>query len=74
VHTLDTKAKRRLFGVLTSQGMQLNQQITFLSDGSDTVRALQFYMSPEAEHILDWFHVSMKLTGLDQYAKGVSVL
>jgi hypothetical protein len=40
VQTLDTKSKRRLFEVLKSQGMQLNQQITFLSDGSDTVRAL----------------------------------
>jgi len=71
VQTLDTKSKRRLFEVLTSQGMQLNQQITFLSDGSDTVRDLQLYMSPEAEHILDWFHVSIKLTVLDQYAKGL---
>src|SRR5215471_1110274 len=51
--------------------MQLNQQIPFLSDGSDTVRDLQLYMSPEAAHILDWFHVSMKLTVLDQYAQGV---
>jgi hypothetical protein len=57
VQTLDTKAKRRLYEVLKSQGMQLNQQITFLSDGSDTVRDLQLYLSPEAEHILDWFHL-----------------
>ena len=26
-------------------------------------------MSPEAEHILDWFHITMKLTVLDQYGK-----
>ena len=71
VQTLDTKSKRRLFEVLTSQGMQMNQQITFLSDGSDTLRDLQLSMSPEAEHILDWFHVSMKLTVLDQYARGL---
>ena len=51
--------------------MQLNQQITFLSDGSDTVRDLQLYMSPEAEHILDWFHLAMRLTVLDQYGKGL---
>jgi hypothetical protein len=51
--------------------MQLNQQITFLSDGSDTVRYLQLYMSPEAEHILDWHHLTMRLTVLDQYAKGL---
>jgi hypothetical protein len=67
VQTLDAKPKRRLFEVLQSQGMQLNQQITFLSDGSDTVRDLQLYISPEAEHILDWHHVTMRLTVLDQY-------
>jgi hypothetical protein len=71
VQTLDAKPKRRLFEVLQSQGMQLNQQITFLSDGSDTVRELQLYMSPEAEHILDWHHITMRLTVLDQYAKGL---
>jgi hypothetical protein len=71
VQTVDTKPKRRLYEVLKSQGFQLNQQITFLSDGGDEVRDLQLYMSPEAEHILDWFHLSMKLTVLDQYAKGL---
>src|SRR2546425_10531081 len=71
VQTVDTKPKRRLYEVLKSQGFQLNQQITFLSDGEDPVRDLQLYLSPEAEHILDWFHVSMKLTVLDQYAKGL---
>ena len=53
------------------QGFQLNQQITFLSDGEETVRELQLYLSPEAEHILDWHHVTMRLTVLDQYAKGL---
>ncbi len=71
VQTVDTKSKRRLYEVLKSQGFQLNQQITFLSDGEDTVRDLQLYMSPEAEHMLDWFHLSMRLTVLNQYAKGL---
>ena len=71
VQTCDPKPKRRLYEVLQSQGFQLNQQITFLSDGGDAVRDLQLYMSPEAEHILDWFHLTMKLTVLDQYAKGL---
>jgi hypothetical protein len=31
----------------------MNQQITFLSDGGDTVRDLQLYLNPQAEHILD---------------------
>lgn len=28
-------------------------------------------MSPEAEHILDWFHVSMRLTVLNQMSLGL---
>jgi hypothetical protein len=71
VQPLDTKAKRRLHAVLKAQGMPLNQQLTFLSDGSDTVRDLHLSMSPEAEPMLDWFHLAMTLTVLDQYAKGL---
>jgi hypothetical protein len=71
VQTLDTKPKRRLYEVLHSQGLQMNQDITFLSDGNDTLRALQLEMSPQATHILDWFHVTMRLTVLDQYGKGL---
>ncbi len=57
VQTLDTKPKRRLYEVLHAQGLQMNQEITFLSDGNDTLRALQLEMSPQATHILDWFHL-----------------
>jgi hypothetical protein len=71
VQTLDEKPKRRLFEVLKSQGLQMNQQLTFLSDGGDTVRDLQLYLSPEAEHLLDWFHLAMRLTVLQQTAKGL---
>jgi len=71
VQSYDDKPKRRLFEVLKSQGMQMNQQITFLSDGGETVRNLQLYLNPEAEHLLDWFHVTMRLTVLNQTAKGL---
>jgi hypothetical protein len=71
VQTYDQKPKRRLFEVLQSQGHQLNQQITFLSDGGDTVRELQLYLNPHAEHRLDWFHLTMRLTVLQQTAKGL---
>jgi hypothetical protein len=71
VQTLDTKPKRRLYEVLHSQGLQMNQKITFLSDGDDKLRELQLEMSPKATHILDWHHVTMKLTVLGQYGKGL---
>ena len=71
VQTYDQKPKRRLFELLQSQGLQMNQQIEFLSDGGETVRDLQLYLSPEAEHLLDWFHITMRLTTLTQTAKGL---
>jgi hypothetical protein len=67
----DAKPKQRLHEVLHAQGLQMNQEITFLSDGNDTLRALQLEMSPKATHILDWFHLTMKLTVLGQYGKGL---
>ena len=74
VNCYDKKPKRRLFEVLNSQGLQTNQQNTFLSDGGDTVRDLQMFMSPQAEHILDWFHVSMRLQVLSQMSKGLATV
>lgn len=73
VNVYDSKPKRRFFEMLKSQGIQLNQQITFLSDGGDTVRELQTFLSPEAEYLLDWFHVTMRLTVLKQTAKGLPI-
>ena len=71
VQTYDTKPKRRLFELLTAQGLQANQQITFLTDGGDDVRDLPLYLNPQAEHLLDWFHVTMRLTVMNQLAKGL---
>jgi len=71
VQTYDSKPKRRLFEVLKSQGMQMNQQVTFVTDGGDDVRDLPLYLNPQAEHLLDWFHVAMRLTVMHQMAKGL---
>lgn len=71
VNGYDQKPKRRLFETLKSQGLQMNQDITFLSDGGDTVRDLQLYLSPFSEHLLDWFHITMRLTIMNQMAKGL---
>ena len=71
VQTFDEKPKRRLFELLKNQGMQENQQIVFLSDGGEDVRNLQLYLNLQAEHLLDWFHVTMRLTVLTQTAKGL---
>jgi len=72
VYCYDTKPQRRIFEVLKSQGMQMNQQVTFLSDGDEKLRELQFYLNPNAEYLLDWFHITMRLTVMNQTVKGLS--
>ena len=52
VQTYDEKPRRRLWELLKSQGMQENQQVTFLSDGGDSVRRLQEYLHPSGEHLI----------------------
>jgi hypothetical protein len=62
---------RRIFELLKSQGVHANQPVTFLRDGGESVRNLQLYLNPLAEHLLDWFHVSMKLTVMGQMNKAM---
>ena len=71
VHRIDRKPKRRLRAVLESQGILPRQHITFLRDGGDTVRELGAFVHPRSEHILDWFHVAMRIEQLLQTARGV---
>jgi hypothetical protein len=72
VHGYDRKPKRRLFDMLKSQGLQANQDVTFLTDGGEEVRALTELVTPTSEHVLDWFHITMRLTVLQQYTRGVA--
>jgi len=71
VQQFDEKPRRRLFSVLAGQGVAEGQSFRFLSDGATIVRNLQRAMHPNAEHILDWFHIAMRLTVLKQYVRGV---
>jgi hypothetical protein len=72
VQTHDDKPKRRLFEVLQDQGFQMNQDITFLTDGAESLRRMVSNMSPCSEHFLDWFHIAMRFTVLGQFVKGLA--
>jgi hypothetical protein len=61
VHGYDSKPKRRLLDVLKSQGLQPNQDVTFLTAGGEEIRALTELVTPESEHVLDWFHITTRL-------------
>jgi hypothetical protein len=74
VQTYDKKPKRRLFDVLTSHRMQANQQVTFINntprlDTEEDIRELPRYLNPDSEHLLDWFHITMRITVMTQLAK-----
>ncbi|MGH3500633.1 MAG: ISKra4 family transposase [Nocardioidaceae bacterium] len=71
VQTYDTRPKRRLVDVLKSQGMQANQQVTFLTDDGEDIRDLPCYLNADAEHLLDWFHLTMRITVMANMAKAL---
>src|SRR5260221_715998 len=71
VQTYDEKARRRLWERMKSQGMQENQQVVFMSDGGENVRRVQEYLHPFSEHLIDWFHITMRLTVLQQQTKAL---
>lgn len=70
VSSEDEKPKRRLFEMLKAQGIGENDRVCFMSDGGESLKNLQKYISPNAQHILEWFHITMKITVLGQYLKG----
>src|SRR3954451_19647840 len=58
VQTHDDKPERRLFEVLGAQDLRMNQGLTFLTDGGDSVRSFLDGISPCAENYLDWFRAT----------------
>jgi hypothetical protein len=71
VQTYDEKPRRRLFELMKSKGLQDHQQVVFLSDGGEDVRQVQTYLHPGGEHWIDWFHITMRITVLQQQTKSL---
>jgi hypothetical protein len=71
VQTYDPKPRRRLWEPMKSQGMQENQQVVFLSDGGEDIRQVREYLHPNSDHLIDWFHITMRLTVLQQQTKAL---
>jgi hypothetical protein len=72
VHTYDQKPKRRLYEAMKAHGWEADQAVSFFSDGEDTLHRLQMFLSEQAEYILDWFHITMRLTVISQMRKGMA--
>jgi hypothetical protein len=71
VHGYDRKPQRRIIDQLRRQGFQADQDLTFITDGGDEVRSLAERISPCSEHVLDWFHITMRIRVLRQFAQGL---
>jgi hypothetical protein len=53
-------------------GVNETTSVTVLTDGDAGLRAIHQQVVPRADHILDWFHILMKFTNLQQLAKGIN--
>jgi hypothetical protein len=42
-----------------------------MSDGGESVRRVQEYLHPFSEHLIDWFHITMRVTVLQQQTKAL---
>lgn len=42
-----------------------------MSDGGENVRRVQEYLHPFSEHLIDWFHITMRVTVLQQQTKAL---
>ena len=49
-------------------GYQGKGDVTVISDGEDCLKRLKSALPQPAEHILDWFHIAMKLRPIEQTA------
>jgi transposase-like protein len=57
---------------LDASGYTDGVKITMLSDGDAGLRAIQQGVAPQAEHILDWFHLAMRFQHVSQTASGLT--
>jgi hypothetical protein len=74
VQSQDGWPRRRLVATLQAQGLRSGPKLAFLSDGEDSIRSLQWHLSPRAQHLLDWFHLAMRLQRLRQLLVGLAHL
>jgi hypothetical protein len=55
-------------------GVNEATSVTVLTDGDAGLRAIHQQVALHADHILDWFHISMRFKNLEQLAKGINAI
>ena len=48
----------------------MTRMLVFLSDGEQSLRQLQCSLRPHSQHLVDWFHLSMRVTSVGQCPEG----
>ncbi len=69
--SMPTDGPAKCFGFVQIYDAKPKRRLTFLTDGGEDVRDLPLYLNPRAEHLIDWFHITMRLTVMSQMAKGL---
>jgi hypothetical protein len=64
------RARRRSRRRLREHGVHPDTRVTVLSDGDAGLRAIQRAAAPEADPVLDWFHIAMRWQHVHQLATG----
>ena len=65
--------KARIRASMEACGYRDGQDSTIMTDGADNLRNLAKACLPNAEHVIDWFHIAMRFTVLGQFAKGLAL-
>jgi hypothetical protein len=60
-----------LAATLRAQGLRPSSHLAFLSDGEDSIRSVQWHLGPRSQHLLDWFHLAIRLHVLRQFLLGL---
>ena len=64
--------RNRALRVLDDQGYVGRGDITVISDGAEFLKRLPKALPQPATHIIDWFHIAMKIQPLQQIADGLA--
>jgi hypothetical protein len=72
VHPSQTSAKpKRPCSKCSKPRPSGKQQFTFLTDGGEDIGDIPCYLNAQAEHLLDWLHLTMRITVMAGMAKSL---
>ena len=69
-HSRDWPGAATITQALREHGVHPDTPVTVLSDGDAGLRAIQRAAAPEADPVLDWFHIAMRWQHVHQLATG----